>query len=127
MSNKKKLTEMQEAFLEALADKDRNPACDPLVAKRLAGYSEKSSITHVTKPMRAEILEVTECYLAGHAMKGAKALVDVIDNPRKLGNQHLIAAAKDILDRVGVAKKEKMILESDSPTAILILPEKNKD
>jgi hypothetical protein len=60
-----------------------------------------------------------------HAPKAAMAVVGGIDDPTELGIKEKLAAAKDLLDRSGVVKTEK--LEVQSSGGIMILPPKDND
>jgi len=49
----------------------------------------------------------------------------VLDNPTDLGVKEKLAAAKDILDRIGVSKVEKIDLSGSN--GIFILPSKSTE
>ena len=53
------------------------------------------------------------------------AIVGVIDDPVEMGTRDRLAAAKDVLDRIGVSKTDK--IEVKAPQGIFILPRKNDD
>ena len=46
-------------------------------------------------------------------------------NPTDLGNKEKLAASKDVLDRAGFVKTDKVEIKSDSP--VFILPPKKDD
>ena len=117
----KKLTEQQLKFLEVLFDQAGG---DPLLAKKMAGYSDNYPVSQVTKTLQDEIVEATQAYLARHGAKAAMKLVGVLDNPLALGNKDLMAASKDILDRIGVVKTEKVDITSNG---VFILPAKRTE
>jgi hypothetical protein len=48
-----------------------------------------------------------------------------MQNPTDLGNKEKMAAAKDLLDRAGFVKTDKVEVKSDSP--LFILPPKNHE
>ena len=50
-------------------------------------------------------------------------MVDVLNNPSELGNQHRLNAAKELLDRVGIHKTDKV--EVTAPSGIMLLPPKD--
>ena len=54
-------------------------------------------------------------------------MVGVIDDPSAIGNRERLAASQQILDRVGLAKVEKMNVTSDKPIGVFILPAKTDD
>jgi hypothetical protein len=46
----------------------------------------------------------------------------VLQNPAELGNQHRLNAAKEMLDRIGIQKTDKV--EVSAPQGIMLLPPK---
>ena len=122
MIEKRKLTEQQQKFLDVLF-KEANG--DPLKAKKLAGYSDNISTPTLLKSLKDEVLDLTKTYLALNAPKAAFALIGGIDNPTELGLKEKLGAAKDILDRVGVVKTEKVQVEAGP--GLMILPAKKAD
>ncbi len=118
----KELTELQKAFLEHLF----SDACkgNPAKAKRAAGYSENTATAEVVKGLKDEIVEATRNYLATNSAKAAFGLVDLLDNPAKLGGATMLSAAKEVLDRVGVIKPEKVTI--DTSGGVLLLPPKEE-
>jgi len=60
-----------------------------------------------------------------HAPKAAVAITGIIDDPTELGNRDKLTAAKDVLDRAGVVKQEK--IEVNTPSGLFILPSKNEE
>ena len=50
-------------------------------------------------------------------------MAHALNDPTELGIRDKMAAAKDLLDRTGYSKTEKM--EVSSPTGLFILPPKN--
>lgn len=113
------LTDQQKLFLEVLFDQAKG---DILKAKRLAGYHDGYPTSSVVKTLQDEIVESTKSFLARSGPKAAVSLVDVLDNPTELGIKEKIAAARDILDRVGVSKTEKIDI---STNGIFVLPAKS--
>ena len=59
------------------------------------------------------------------APKAAFSMANVLDDPTELGIKEKMVAAKDLLDRTGHAKTEKM--EVTSSTGLFILPPKDSD
>jgi len=115
----RQLTERQTTFLQVLfheANGNLNKA------KILAGYNENSDTSSVVRSLKDEILEMTKEYMALNAPKAAVGLTTILDSPSELGNQHRLSAAKEILDRVGIHKTDKV--ELSAPTGIMILPPK---
>lgn len=114
----KKLSDQQKLFLEVLFDQAEG---DLVEAKRLAGYSETYPTSQVVKVLKDEILEATKDYLSRNGPKAAIRMVGVMDNPIALGVKEVLAAAKEVLDRGGVVKTERVELGGNG---IFILPAK---
>lgn len=117
----KTLTDQQRLFLEVLFDQAGG---DVVKAKKLAGYSDTYPTSAVVKTLQDEIVEATKTFLARNGAKAAIGLVSVLDNPIELGVKEKLAAAKDILDRIGVSKTEKIDVASNG---VFILPAKRGD
>jgi hypothetical protein len=115
------LTEQQKLFLEVLFDE---AVGDVLVAKKMANYSPTYPTSAIVKTLESEIIEATRQYLSRSGPKAALGVVSVLENPTDLGNKDKLAAAKDILDRIGVSKTEKVDITSNG---IFILPSKAVD
>lgn len=120
----KKLTEKQEAFLNALFGE---AAGNLTKAFDLAGYNKDHANRNVVKRQLAdEILDRARMYLATVSAKAVMGLDGCLDKPRELGNRSTIAAAREILDRVGIIKKEQIEV-SGSVGGLFILPPKDSD
>ena len=117
----KNLTDQQKLFLEVLFDQAGG---DAVKAKKLAGYSDTYPTSQVVKTLEEEIVAAAKQFLSRNGPKAAVGLVGVLDNPLELGVKEKLAAAKDILDRIGVAKTEKIDIGSNG---IFILPAKKVD
>lgn len=115
------LTDQQKLFLEVLFDEANG---DVVLAKKLASYSPTYPTSAIIKTLENEIIEATKSYLSRSGPKAAIGVVSVLDNPTNLGNKDKLAAAKDILDRIGVSKTEKIDITSNG---IFILPSKAVD
>jgi len=119
----KQLTEQQQKFLDVLFDEAGGNLKKAL---RLAGYSEGYSSTQIAKVLKEEIIEATQLYMALNAPKAAAAMVGAIDDPTELGLKEKMAAAKDLMDRAGLVKTEKVQVESNSG-GVMLLPAKEKE
>ena len=116
----RKLTERQQKFLDALfADANGNIKD----AKIIAGYSPNSNNNEIISALKDEILEATQTYMAGNAPKAAVAMVSSIDDPTQLGIRDRLSASKEILDRIGLVKTEKMQLEATG--GVMLMPPKD--
>lgn len=117
----KDLTDMQKLFLEYLfGEAEGNPA----QAKQLAGYSPNYPTSAVVGSLKDEIIEHTKLYLTRNGAKAAMKVVGVLDDPTKLGTKEVLAAAREVLDRIGVVKTEKIDVGGN---AIFILPAKQEE
>jgi len=113
-------SEKQEAFLDALMGEGRGNIRE---AMRIAGYSDATKTTEVVGPLREEILDRAGMMLAMNAPKAAFGIVSVLDDPSALGARNSISAAREVLDRTGLVKKEQIEV-SNVGGGIFILPPK---
>jgi len=91
-------------------------------AKKLAGYADTSSTSEIVKGLKEEILEATQMYMARNAPKAAMAMVGGLHDPTELGIRDKMAAAKELLDRTGLVKTEKMHVEASG--GVMLMPPK---
>tara|TARA_R100001440_G_scaffold22738_1_gene37122 strand:+ start:945 stop:1328 length:384 start_codon:yes stop_codon:yes gene_type:complete len=119
----KKYTEKQTAFLEALMGEGRG---NIRKAMDIAGYSKGTNQGEVTGPLREEIIERASMMLAMNAPKAAHGLIDVLNDPTSLGARNAINAAREVLDRTGLIKKEKIEVTNNGG-GMFILPPKADD
>lgn len=120
---KKEYTEKQEAFLEALLGEAKG---NIRAAMDAAGYSRSTRTAEVVGPLKDEIIERSSMMLAMNAPKAAFGIVGVLDDPSALGARNAISAAREVLDRTGLVKKEKIEV-SNSGGGMFILPPKQSD
>jgi len=113
------LTEKQQKFLDVLFDEAKG---DVGKAVKLAGYAEGVRPGKVVAALEEEIKELTKKYFSRIGPKAAYAMNDAIDDPTQLGLKERMAAAKDILDRAGFTKTDKV--EVSSSGGVFILPAK---
>jgi hypothetical protein len=116
----RELTDQQKRFLEAL------PGCLGNIrsAMNKAGYSKTTPQSSVINSLKDEIIEVTKQILAANAPYAASTLVEALSNATSPGLQYKLAAVKEILDRTGVVKEERINVTGDS--GLFILPAKAK-
>ena len=120
---KKSLTDSQEKFLDALFGEAKG---NPKKAGELAGYSEHS-YPKVLRNLKSEIVSRAENYLATYSAKAATKMVDMMDEDGTTPHASIrLEAAKQILDRIGIAKKEKIDINMRAMHGIFILPAKDK-
>jgi|TARA_R100000900_G_scaffold137075_1_gene115369 hypothetical protein len=114
------LTDNQKKFLEVLFEEAGG---SHVAAKRLAGYSENTPTKAVTDSLKDEIVSATTDYLAQIAPKAAVAMARALDDPTELGIRDKMSAAKDLLDRGGFGKVDRVDVNS-SGGGVFILPAK---
>lgn len=121
-SRKRPLTEKQQKFLDVLFEEARGSVVE---AKKLAGYSHAQHTAEIVNSLKEEILERTNMYLAQSAPRAAMAMVGALVDPTELGIKEKMQAAKEVMDRVGIIKSEKVQIESTG--GVMILPPKRKE
>lgn len=118
----RQLTDKQQKFLDVLFEEASG---NVVTAKKLAGYSETSSTTDITKGLKDEILEATQLYMARNAPQAAVAIAGSLSDPTQLGVRDRLAAAKELLDRTGLIKTEKVQVETSG--GVVLMPPKNTE
>ena len=119
---KKSLTNTQEKFLDVLFGEARG---DPKKAGELAGYSDHS-YPKVVRNLKQEIISRAENYLATHSAKAATKMVDMLDEDGTTPHASIrMEAAKQILDRIGIVRKDQIDINMKSLHGIFILPAKD--
>ena len=116
------LTDKQQTFLNVLFEEAKG---DPVKAKKLAGYSDAVSSTSVVNSLTDEIADLTKKFIAQSSTKAAYTMFSVMADPTDLGVKEKMMAAKDILDRAGFTKTDKVEVKSTEP--LFILPSKDSD
>ena len=116
------LTEKQQKLLAVLFDEAGG---DIVLAKKIAGYSDATSSTEVINSLKEEILDATSAYMARNAPKAAMAMVGALYDPTELGIRDKMQAAKELLDRTGLVKTEKMQVEAKG--GVMLMPPKQVD
>ena len=115
----RQLTDKQQKFLAVLFDEAGG---DMVAAKKMAGYADTSSTAEIVKGIKEEILEATQMYMARNAPKAAIAMTHALYDPTELGIRDKMSAAKELLDRVGLVKTEKMQVEASG--GVMLMPPK---
>jgi len=116
----KEYTDKQLAFLEALGSTSQGNIRG---AMREAGYSDTTHQKEVLGSLSDEIIALANNILSTHSVQAAFGLVGVLDDPTAMGAKNSIMAATQILDRVGVVKREKLEVTTDQ-SGLFILPPK---
>jgi len=121
-TQKKSLTNSQEKFLEALFGEAQG---NPKRAGELAGYSEHS-YPKVLRSLKTEIVSRAENYLATHSAKAATKMVEMLEEDGTTPHANIrMEAAKQILDRIGIVKKEQIDVNMKAMHGIFVLPAKD--
>ena len=116
---KKELTEMQQAFLNKVVE----TGGDLKVAAELAGY--QGNHYQVINSVKNELVDLAQDLLAHNAPKAALKMVEVLSSDRPVPQANVkLQAAQQILDRVGLAKTEKLSVDHTVQGGIFILPTK---
>jgi len=124
ITKKRALTEKQENFLTTLFSNGGNIAD----ALRKAEYSPHSR-KDVLASLKEEIAERTKLMLNGAAVKAADNIVNTMDIERDNGVptnrlELKYRAAGDILDRIGITKRQQMDISGEIKHGIVLLPGK---
>mgnify|MGYP003648379058 FL=1 len=115
----RQLTENQQNFLEVLFDQAGG---DVVTAKKLSGYSDNTPTRIIVESLKEEIMDATRSYFARTAPRAAFALGNAMNDPTELGIKEKMVAAKDLLDRAGLTKTDKVDIQAAS--GVFYLPPK---
>ena len=115
----RQLTAKQQVFLNELFDEAGGRV---ILAKKIAGYADTSSTSEIVKGLKEEILEATQLYMARNAPQAAVAMAGALMDPTELGIRDKMVAAKELLDRTGLVKTEKMQVEASG--GVMLMPPK---
>ena len=116
------LTEKQQKFLDVLFEEAQG---DPVQAKKLAGYADSVASTSVVNSLTDEIADVTKKFIAQSSTKAAYTMFSVMSDPTDLGEKEKMLASKDILDRAGFTKTDRVEVKTSEP--LFILPAKEDE
>mgnify|MGYP003135260829 FL=1 len=120
-TQKRSLTNTQEKFLDALFGEAQG---NPKKAGELAGYSDHS-YPKVLRNLKQEIVSRAENYLAVHSARAATKMVNMLDEDGTTPHANIrLEAAKQILDRIGIVKKDQLDINMKAVHGIFILPAK---
>ena len=122
-TQEKSLTDTQEKFLDALFGEAQG---NPKRAGELAGYSEHS-YPKVLRNLKDEIVKRAENYLAIHSAKAATKMVNMLEEDGTTPHASIrMEAAKQILDRIGIVKKDQVDINMNLKHGMFILPAKDE-
>ena len=120
---KKEPNEQQQKFLDALGHEAKGNIKQALA---IAGYAETSQ-SNIVSSLKDEIVDVATKILAKSAPMASQKLVEILmsDDPiPQVGAK--LQAAQTLLDRVGVAKRDKLDVTHTAASGIFILPNKEQ-
>lgn len=117
MAKKRILSDKQQHVIDILFTPEVKG--DVAVAAKIAGYSP-GSVEWLTNSLKEEIVEASQLYLASHT---GMAVVTTVDGMRGQANATMLTAARDILDRGGLAKQGERPAEIVA-NKLFILPPK---
>ena len=113
------LTEKQQSFLDNLLETQG----DLKLSAELVGYS--GNHYQVIQSLKNEIVDLASDVLAREAPSAAFKLIEMMKNSNAVPQANIkLQAAQTILDRVGIAKKERLDVNHNVTNSIFILPEK---
>ena len=95
---------------------------DVRTAMRMAGYSDNTPIKGVVESLKEEIKSIADTLMSVNTIKGALAIVNVMDDPTRPGAKLKLDAAKEILDRTGLARKDTTNVNVKLDGALILPP-----
>jgi len=122
---KKGLTKKQETFLDSLFSNGGN-----IVEAMEVSEYHPGSRSNLLNGLRNEIAERTKSSLAGAAAKSAKRMEEALDADGTIPTSQMetrMKAAADILDRVGVGKRQEVDIRAEVVHGVVLLPAKKKE
>ena len=118
------MTEQQEKFLNALFGEAQGNFRE---AMNIAGYAQTEYPARLIRSLKAEIIERAEYMLVANAPKAVLSMSGILDDPSALGNKDRLAAAKEILDRAGIVKTEKVEHKTNGAAIVFLPPLEDED
>lgn len=123
MSNESNFSSQQELFMEYLFN---DPSCmnDTKLAADKAGYSSQSH-SRLVREVKDEILKRAQTELAMKAPKAVSRLVETLDEDGSIPKAETrLKAAQDVLDRVGIAKKQQVEIDTGNSSPLFFISSK---
>ena len=118
------MTEQQEKFLNALFGEAQGNFRE---AMNIAGYSSSEYPARLIRSLKSDIIERAEYMLAANAPKAVLSMSGILDDPSALGNKDRLAAAKEILDRAGIVKTDKVDHKTNGAAIVFFPPLEDED
>ena len=120
----RKLNARQKKFLNLLFGEAKGVVH---VAKKGAGYSDKYHTYLIINALHKEITDMASTAIAQHAPAAVEALGHALQEGASAPGANIrVTVAQTILDRVGIAKKEKLDVNIESQQGIFVLPAKRQ-
>jgi hypothetical protein len=116
------LLNREEEFLNKLFDEFQG---DIRSAMNAVGYPKDTPTSVVTKKLHKQIQERSREFIAASTARASLQLVNIYLDPTAPGAKNIIATSKEILDRGGVYKEERVQVQDESN--MFILPPKNSE
>lgn len=119
----KPLTEMQVAALQNFVD---NGYTDLKQALLDAGYSP-NNLNVAANALKNEIISLTESLLVSSAPRAALTITSIMSSEKSVVQaSNKLDAAKTVLDRIGLGKKEQLDINHEVKGGIALLPPKKE-
>jgi hypothetical protein len=125
--NSEEKEKRKQFFISLLftAVEDGGAGGNPNLAKKLAGYSEYTSTQQLLQLYEEDLEKATRRFIAEVAPESVFSVLNVMRTPSQIGAKEKLAAAKDLLDRAGFVKTEKV--EVNTSGGLFILPAKQEE
>ena len=121
---KREFTAKQKIFLDELIESGGNVQ----QAVNKAAYS-RTARSWLIPSLKEEIIERTKLHLAAHSVKAANRIVEGLDSDGTLASSQMdtrMKAAGDILDRIGISKRQEVYTESKVLHGVVLIPAKKE-
>lgn len=117
------ITEQQEAFLDAYFGEAKGAT---KAAAEIAGVNPKTASKWLRKDLREHVLKRAEEELATKVGTALSVIDDAMDQDKSNipGLNNRFSAAKEVLDRIGMIKKDKITVDV-TKGGIILLPVKD--
>lgn len=113
----------QRQFLDAFFELNGNVRA----ASEACGFTPNHGY-YLARKLKDEILDEASYILALGAPSAARALVEGVDPDKPApASANRIKCATEILDRIGIARKDRIEISSENAMPIFILPPKDHD
>jgi len=118
----RKFTEKQTALL----DNFRTNGLDPMKAAIAAKYSKTSAYAAI-RSVKDELIEIAETIMIQYGPKAAQTQVDILIAKKPVPQANVkLSASQSILDRIGLGKKDSLMVEHAVSGGLFILPAKQQ-